>query len=587
MFCPKCGAQNADGSQFCGACGQRMHTVVPAEQLQPHAATGTYGASAGNGPAAMGKPNSTTKLIAICVAIVAIALVVAVIVVINFGSSSVKIDEKSFPNNAIRTAAAVQLDIDGDGVLSKEERAAVTSFAYDGQNVIFGRNEEVVDADAIRKDLKSRDSSGSKDPAGISDELESFPNVKAVIMPDAGLTEFDPSVFADAECLDLRGNPIQKLDLSKNKGIRSLLCDPEVELVGLDAANLYYRDLLTKTHSSKGFTYVIEYDMLGRPVTKKSGDLPDSYYWIYNYDEQGRLVSRTTSLSSSDDLSDLYTYNGKGQLASWSAPMDVCPELFSYTYDESGLPVKVTESDRYSDGMSSDLSYKDGVLSSSKAEYRFSGGNSNTTSIQYSFSDSKLANALIKRDESSSTGGSYEESESYSYDGNGLLTKETFSSVTISLTQTEGGFPKKLTYVSSYGGSSSSYEQTYVCNADGYIVKSTTKADNIASWNGDTTYDYVKFVGSYDYLLERRYIPTIRVAIDAGGNASRTYPASSMVSEDTAWGDFSLFVVDSYGPQCFNAQLLGIDPQFLLNPNEISIQNRMVEMYKKEMSGKK
>lgn len=619
MFCNKCGAQNEDGAQFCRACGQKLRTAEDQSQLEngqaattsvqsgatpvPHdpsvAQESLASGVAGGTIVAQPRPRITKTMIIVGIVIVIIAAVVAILLALGVFSSSVKIDEKSFPNSAVRQAVQVQLDIDGDGVLSKEEMDAVTSFAYDGQNIIFGRNEASVDPDAIRENLQGKGGSSSSSYGNVGQDIKIFHNIKAVVAPDSGLTEFDPSAWPDAEFFDLRGNAIASLDLSKNKAIRTLYCEPEVTLTGLDEANLYFRDLLTNARPSRGSGFTVEYDMFGRPLAKKSNGSFTSYDPVFTYDDQGRLISRAPRTNATDDNTNLYTYNDKGQLATWSEPMDVCPELFTFTYDENGLPVKVTEADEYSNGMTCDMTYEDGMLVSSNA----SSGNSSytyTTSIQYDFDGLLLVGMTGSSQYSTSTTDPNTTSFTNLFDVNGALigvevtstssyseTSNSLSVTNASLTQTENGFPQKFTYTSMFNGSPSWVcEETYVCNSDGYITKTTDRSDTTTYMNIETSYEYVKFVSSNDYLLDMRYVPTLRVAIDSAAlGFGNSYPVSSMVSEDLSWGDFGLFRVESFGPQCFNAQVLGLDPQFLLCPNEIAIQKRMVEMYKTQFTG--
>lgn len=614
MFCTKCGSEIKDDARFCTSCGAEVtgasQSVVEAKpvdnaEVKPEvnaedapAEVASESVGAAGAGAQIAVPEKAKKKVpraaVIGVASVAVViLVVAGLFVSGVFASDTKVDEKNFPNGALRQAIVESVDVDGNGSLSQEEKDAVTMFAYNGDAIILGTSSGSVDVEQVQKNLSSKGGSSDASQEGLFESLEVFPNINTVVAPDAGLTEVDMSVFSDAEYIDLRGNSIAELDLSDCSHIRSLFCDPSVSLVGLDAANLYYRDLLTSCKSSYGSgtpqTTTITYDTYGRPIEERDGY---GYREAYAYDDAGRLVSRKNATNGY--VFETYSYNEDGTLASWDRDNYVESEIetVSLSYDDQGLPISIATSA----GVNSSLTYADGVLASAKSvENR--GYSTSTSTMDFVFQDGNLTKNTCKyvTESSSTSPWTNDVTVEYSYDANGVLTGVKDSStpsggsgsvMDTTLSLSESGFPQKVNIVQDYGSSPMTTYETFECNSDGYITKSYAKY--FGSDAGSTTeYGYVKFVSSYDYLDTMRYVPTIRPAVDSAAvGLGALMPNVYFASADIHLGDWGPFAVESFGPQCFNAWLTGIDPQFLENANERAIREKAVELYKQEMGSK-
>ncbi len=42
MFCPKCGAEVKEGSEFCGKCGTSLKRLISEEKKRPHSPEGDH-----------------------------------------------------------------------------------------------------------------------------------------------------------------------------------------------------------------------------------------------------------------------------------------------------------------------------------------------------------------------------------------------------------------------------------------------------------------------------------------------------------------------------------------------------------------
>lgn len=82
MFCPKCGQQLADGSQFCGACGSPLNVTVQSDPQDPK--TGQDGQPAGN---TSDKKKFPLKVLIIAAAAVVVVVVAVIVLVSVLGKS--------------------------------------------------------------------------------------------------------------------------------------------------------------------------------------------------------------------------------------------------------------------------------------------------------------------------------------------------------------------------------------------------------------------------------------------------------------------------------------------------------------------
>lgn len=115
MFCPKCGAQIPDDARFCGSCGAQLRAVEAVAPPRP------------------ARPARRRRVAPLAIALGVLVVVAATGAVAWFSLfAPYDIDEKNFPDPALRAAVAATYDSDGDGRLSREEGRAVTSMNLSG-----------------------------------------------------------------------------------------------------------------------------------------------------------------------------------------------------------------------------------------------------------------------------------------------------------------------------------------------------------------------------------------------------------------------------------------------------------------------
>ncbi|MGI6070700.1 MAG: lectin like domain-containing protein [Blautia sp.] len=105
------------------------------------------------------------------------------------------ITRENFPNVEFFTIVDEQLDLDGNGILSAEEKAAV-----------------------VKLDISQ---SGAKDLTGI----EHFTNLEELHCVGCGIQTVDLSSLKKLKILEISGNPLNVLDVSKLTKLTTLLCD--------------------------------------------------------------------------------------------------------------------------------------------------------------------------------------------------------------------------------------------------------------------------------------------------------------------------------------------------------------------------
>src|SRR5690242_14329725 len=107
MYCPRCGAENDEGSRYCASCG----SALPRNEAGEHprheddadptsSASSTGGTGSGGIGGAFGRIVGTTRKARLISAGIVVALVVAVVAFIALGSD----DEKTVPQDGLTKA---------------------------------------------------------------------------------------------------------------------------------------------------------------------------------------------------------------------------------------------------------------------------------------------------------------------------------------------------------------------------------------------------------------------------------------------------------------------------------------------------
>ncbi len=515
------------------------------------------------------------RVIAICSAVaVVLVAVIGVFVVLDPLNPNTPIDSETFPNDIIRGAVMEQLDEDGDGRLSAEEAAKVTALVYTSDGAQFVTDGEVADASAIREQIEQRaetdgnettsNEEGDNTTVDITGEI--FPNIKTIIADDSDLVSFDLSQLPDVEYVDLRGNAnLKELDLSNNTQIKTLFCDEDTILTGLEEAGLYFTDLVTSmqiSHNSQNSTIQVEYDSHARPI--KANDV------AYTYDDEGRLIHVEKADASEHAWFEDYTYGANGLLSNasayWALDVSVSVNEYAYGYDESGRLTQFAQgkselgSSEKTFTQAASFAYFDGMLAASKEM---------DGSTLFSMDENNRLVSACVSDSNSQTNISCEYAPSgvqQSYLKNYTSVDGSASASDIVTTYSEAGNPVKSTIPDGLTTASVTYE----CNADGYI--------NTIQWGGSDAYmagstgkiAYVKRVGLLADRPSERYVPVIKPSLYTRDIFTQNSwsPLGNWFSSTGSELPISMLV---YGPMIAVNEQLGIQSNMLSNPNELTL----------------
>lgn len=554
------------------------------------------------GPA--GDPSQRTKTIILAALIaVIVALIIAIIFLFSCSRKAVAIDSSNFPDESMRDAVMVGLDIDGDGVLTPEEADAATGFTYSSSGYVFVTDYDIdyylinlVKPTPTPNPNPGNTDSGkgdggntelSSDPTEMINEIiKFFPNLRLLELTNMGLTRLDVSNNTKLEYIDVRGNDFTSMDLSKNKELVSMFCDDDVELSGLDSAGLYYRDLMTGIRDSKAGNYgntAFEYDGMGRVL--KAGEK------TFTYDEDGRLT-RAQGSGSENPWYEEYKYNADGLLAEADVfqPLGVgeLPIEYLYEYGDKNRLTAFSKGRNDSADYSGSIEYSGDEISKINTVSSVPNALGGTLNVKYG------SNKLIEEMSSAQSSGAAEDETyllKYLPDGacsDWLSTRRTSSSTTddsyVTTFASDGAPQSTAVSATSPGGiNSSSYNMTYETNIDGYITKMTTPDTARATVLSGTSVDisYMKHVGKLEDLPSQRYVPVYRVE----NTDSAFFPMMWHLASDlySSTGDSADISVLEDGPMQITFQAMGLVPNVVSNSNEQKLAEYMAEHWKDSM----
>ena len=627
--CSQCGAPMPPDARFCGECGAALSAVVPVIQDAPtQEAPSVQPVVSAGGRASKKRSRRQVAIVGGVVGVLALtAGAVAILFATGFfGPHGLAINEEVFPDEVIRAAVIAQVDTDGDGELSAEEQQAVTGFVAGDGRVSFVLNGEEVDPGAI---LGSAEGDSAEDTAdegenatvgedasektGALEEgsdsesdaddgtdsveegrdeaaegqtetpwgtegFDAFPNLKTIVVRDAGLTELDLSVCPNVEYVDCRQNPLASLNLAGNANLTTLFCDDNVPLEGLDEAGLYFTDLIASAQELDTATeevndvWVVEYDTFGRPIRVNTWRGAER---TYEYDEQGRLTGAQWDASDWEK----YTYRDNGLLESCENffTLDVdSKDTFrtAFGYDKDGRLAQ-TQMSHGDQGVIQRKSFKydDGRPSACLFENGDANGSERGT---FEFDESgRLVGARFYEEES----GFQELSDDliYEYDECGLL---VYGNATRLWDSEYGGTDRHGEYneqghplwarIVPGNPQASCVDFDYSCNIDGYVTRMHTYKPD---YDRDIQLEisYIKMVGSLEDRPARRFVPQFSVGfgIDGHRNGGSAFTMGQEWGQDTASSLDA--TVQEVGPVQMVYQTMGLMPRTLSNPNELRL----------------
>ena len=359
MYCRKCGSELLDGARFCAKCGEPVRiseeqtpkTDESAAPVEPNESAATtelddFATTEIDGSAATAKIDNpaivshagvvkrthTKQVTAGVFIVLLLAIVVAVVWFTQF--SPIKINENTFPDDALRSTISEQFDTDGDGKLSREEAKAVTVLTVDGAQSI----------DSLAR---------------------IFPNLKTLTLAGDSLVSVDVSNMTELTSLEIESSALTSLNVSGASSLVSLnvsdSVSDSVEISGLDDTQLVEVWLPVQLsdidNGEEVYRTEIERDSSGRILSITEGEYSNGSYGTsdsnstpyyvtteYSYDESGRLSSY---VSITEYLSDIefygqtectteLSYDNEGNLVKTSSDSAGGYGNYEYSYDENG-----------------------------------------------------------------------------------------------------------------------------------------------------------------------------------------------------------------------------------------------------------
>ena len=303
MYCSNCGAELREGAGFCTRCGQPVTMADMPGNASP----------ATRPPQAPLRRRPSWTLIAILAVCAAVAIGAAAWLWWQSSHpAGVPLGEDAFPDKAV-WAVASSADADGDGMLSPQELAAVTTVDLSGSSV------------------------STLEGVGRFTAVE---EVKAPNCPD--LTAADLSDLPALSSVDLTGDDaLDAVDVRGDERVTSIKVPEGTAIRNIDDTQLEERWVQKSVVADDGLSSHMGYEMSWNPDGTLSSLKTDGrtylgtshYSYDYRYDEEGRLLSRNVD----GTVEEQYTYDGQGRVATYarwtkSSGLLAC----TYAYDANG-----------------------------------------------------------------------------------------------------------------------------------------------------------------------------------------------------------------------------------------------------------
>ena len=495
MFCPKCGAQNPDGARFCGGCGNEI--PAPAKTAAPVATTAQpVVATAAATPAAaptLYQPKaikSRTPLIAGIVGVLVLAAIGFGVYTLFF--SPYTIDEKTFPDASLRAAVTKQLDVDGDGKITRDEAKSITALNLSGSGVTS------LEGLQLFENLHSLDLSGTS--SLIQADFSKAKNLTALDLSNSALINADISSLSNLQTLNAAGAAFTELNVAKNTKLSTLRVDEGVAVSGLASTNLREQYLISKVETDG---YAGTYDGQG------GGGGYDRFTLEFTYDGDNHMTSRNQRSE--------YTYSGKTDVSNYGARYTYENGLLktaestgsnyttlTYDYNEAKQLTNVRSVYHGSSSNSTssyNLMYNDAGLLA-EVDSNYSSGSSTRT---FSYNDARQYISSTTSSSSSSSG------TSVTYDGSGRISqiRSSYQEMNFSYNDTGALVTKTYYWLDGKGGYSGvpvvvnfSYdEQGRVVYAD----RSYSYDTNTSYYTGEIEYDSLGRIAKVTHHYESTY----------------------------------------------------------------------------------
>ena len=458
MFCTHCGAEVPDGARFCSTCGAdlsgqsapsaassafdqttpRQSVSATSGQTMPqvtsHAAPQPVANPVSDQPVptqvapSSCRPRRTFKITAI--ALLALLVLIGGGVGVWFAFfAPYPISQETFPDSGVRTAVSAQLDLDGNGELSRDEASAATSLTVEDPAEVAGLGKYLPHLEQLtffgfsstRVDVTDLGALATLDISGAA-------SITEVSVAGCGALE---SVIASTDA------PLAELDVSGCGQLEELVVPDDTVVSGLDQTPLQelwlpesYRatsedgtldDRIDATRDATGV--VTEY-------TDDNGTM--SYRYLLERDDAGRV----TAVESHNErygyvMRDELTWEDERVTQVVSSTDGEYRGTTTYVYDEAG---NLLESDR--EGVSTDIEDRttstytygeDGALLSEVTTNTMS--NPRERNVTWEYADGLPVSLTIDQ-RGSTTGTTTAETRRFDYDDAGNITEVTCESYT-------------------------------------------------------------------------------------------------------------------------------------------------------------
>jgi len=260
-----------------------------------------------------GTINSSKRKLGIVLLVVFAIACGAVFAVTRITHKATVVDEAAFPDEALRSYVIEKVDTDGDGELSVEEAAKLTSMNISGVSSLSG--------------------------------LDNFPNLRTVQDSDETLKSVDMSGCSSLQVANFSGaKNLETLKLGRNSGLKNLyIRNTSIQSVDLaSASDLTILECDTDTKIENAPTRKAQLVDRYQTETKRADGTTMSLVVKATYNEEGNLTERKLKGSANAKIS--YEYDDYGRIV--KVVVDAADEpyanVWNISYGENGLDMHAT-----------------------------------------------------------------------------------------------------------------------------------------------------------------------------------------------------------------------------------------------------